>query len=150
MGKHGPLDIPEMGSSKQDCGLQLELNLWNTLLVQADHPTYTICCRQDYQCSELLCDCDIRCWSGTLLWGHVVWRRLLLVSSVKQVSLLSRPGNIEVGPARNSSMLLFHTSWGQMSVQKRHLNMPNVLKDWLPFSTRSCRLVLVTTLSYSV
>ena len=70
---------------------------------------------------ELRCDCDIRCWSGTLLEGRPVWRNLLLVTSVKQVCLLSRPGNIEVGLAKNSFLLLFHTGWGQTSVQKRHL-----------------------------
>jgi hypothetical protein len=70
---------------------------------------------------ELRCYCDIRCWSGTLLWGRPVWRHLLLVSSVKQVCLLSRPEIIEVGPAKNSFLLLLHTGWGQTSVQKRHL-----------------------------
>jgi hypothetical protein len=69
----------------------------------------------------LRCDCDIRYWSGTLLWIIAVWRHLLSVSSVKQVCLLSRPGNIEVGPAKNSFLLLFHTDWGQTSVQKRQL-----------------------------
>jgi hypothetical protein len=95
-----------------DRGLQLELNLWNTVchMVQVDHPTYTIRCRQEYQCSELWCDCDIRCWSGTLLWRRADWRHLLLVSSVKQVCLLSRPWSIAVGPAKNSSLRLFHTS----------------------------------------
>jgi hypothetical protein len=41
-------------------------------LVHAGHPTYTIHCRQEYWCSELWCDCDIRCWSGILLWGRAV------------------------------------------------------------------------------
>jgi hypothetical protein len=39
--KHGHLDIPKAGSCEPDGGLQLELNLWNMSLVQADHPTYT-------------------------------------------------------------------------------------------------------------
>jgi hypothetical protein len=91
-------------------------------MVQVDHPTYTIHCRQEYQCSELRCDCDIRWWSGTLLWRRAVWRHLLLVSSVKQVCMLSRPGNIAFGPAKNSSLLLFHTSWGQTNVQKGHVS----------------------------
>ena len=91
-------------------------------MVQVDHPTYTIRCRQEYRCSELRCDCDIRCWSGTLLWRRAVWRHLLLVSSVKQVCLLSRPGNITFGPAKNSSLLFFYTNWRQTNVQKGHVS----------------------------
>ena len=34
-------------------------------LVEADYKPHTVCCRQEYQCSELRCNCDIRCWSGT-------------------------------------------------------------------------------------
>jgi hypothetical protein len=65
---------------------------------------------------------DVRCWSGTLLWRRAVWRHLLVVWSVKQVCLLSRPGNIAFGPAKNSSLLLFHTSWRQTNVQKEHVS----------------------------
>jgi hypothetical protein len=97
--------------------------IWNMSLVQADHPTYTIYCRQDYQCSELRCDCEIRGLSGILLWGRTVWRHRLLVSSVKQVCLLSRPGNIVFGPAKNSFLLLFHTIWGHTNVLKGHVSI---------------------------
>jgi hypothetical protein len=83
----------------------LELYLLNISLVQADHLTSVA----DRSINVQSCDVtEIRFWSGTLLWGRAVWRHLLLVSSAKQICLMSRPGNIEVGPAKNSSLLLFH------------------------------------------
>ena len=120
-------------------------------LVQADHQTYMyiIRCRQEYQCSELRYDCDVRCWSDTLLWGRAVWRHLLLVSSVKQVWLMSRLGNIEVGPAKKRFLAFIpYRLRINKRTEERSIStfscMPSVVKDWLVFSIRSCSLVLAT------
>jgi hypothetical protein len=96
---------------------------------------------------ELRCYCDIRCWSGTLLWGRPVWRHLVLVSSVKQVCLLLRPGIIEVGPTKKFLAFIPYRLRTNERTEETSISfscMPSVVKDWLPFSTRSCTLGLVT------
>jgi hypothetical protein len=90
-----------------------------------------------------------------LVWYLAMRTCCLKASGImwKQVFLLSRTGNIAFGLAKNSSLLLFHTSWGQTHVQNGRVSTFIHVKCWkrlCAVSQQVMQLSVGNTRSFSI